>query len=58
MLDNIQHAWPDIVEALGQTFYMLVITIPLAVLLGTPLGTLLYLTRPDHSRELRDCTSS
>lgn len=46
MLDNIQHAWPDIVQALGQTFYMLVITIPLAVLLGTPLGTLLYLTRP------------
>jgi len=43
---HIQHAWPDIVPALGQTFYMLVITIPLAVLLGTPLGTVLYLTRP------------
>jgi D-methionine transport system permease protein len=46
MFNNIQHAWPEIAQASGQTFYMLVITIPLAVLFGTPLGTLLYLTRP------------
>jgi D-methionine transport system permease protein len=46
MFDNIVQAWPEIVEALGQTFYMLVITVPLAVLFGTPLGTVLYLTRP------------
>jgi D-methionine transport system permease protein len=46
IFENLQHAWPDIVQALGQTLYMLAITIPLAVLLGTPLGTLLYLTRP------------
>ncbi len=46
MIENIQHAGPEIVQALGQTFYMLVITIPLAVLFGTPLGTLLFLTRP------------
>ncbi|MBW7459892.1 methionine ABC transporter permease [Paenibacillus sepulcri] len=46
MFDNIIYAGPEIIEALGETFYMLVITIPLAVLLGTPLGTLLYLTRP------------
>jgi D-methionine transport system permease protein len=46
MIENIQNAWPDIVQALGQTFYMLVLTIPLAVLFGTPLGTLLFLTRP------------
>ena len=46
LLHNIIEAWPEIVEALGQTFYMLIITIPLAVLLGTPVGTLLYLTRP------------
>lgn len=45
-LNNILHAWPEIVQALGETFYMLMITIPLAVLLGTPLGTMLYLTRP------------
>ncbi len=46
VLNDIQQAWPDIVQALGQTFYMLIITIPLAVLFGTPLGTLLYLIRP------------
>jgi D-methionine transport system permease protein len=46
MIENIHHAWPEIVDALGQTAYMLLITIPLAVLLGTPLGTVLFLTRP------------
>lgn len=46
MIENIQNAWPEILQALGQTFTMLVITIPLAVVLGTPLGTVLYLTRP------------
>ncbi len=46
MIDSIIQAWPEIVKALGQTFYMLVITIPLAVLFGLPLGTLLYLARP------------
>lgn len=43
---TVVQAWPEIVEAVGQTLYMLVITIPLAVLIGTPLGTLLYFTRP------------
>ena len=46
MLVNILNAWPEIVQACGQTLYMLALTIPIAVLLGTPLGTLLYLTRP------------
>ncbi len=46
MIANVIHVWPEIVQALGQTFYMLAVTIPLAVLFGTPLGTLLYLTRP------------
>lgn len=46
MFENIQNAGPEILQALGQTAYMLVITIPLAVLFGTPLGTLLFLTRP------------
>ncbi len=45
-IQDIQSARPDIIQAVGETLYMLVITIPLAVLLGTPLGTLLYLTRP------------
>jgi D-methionine transport system permease protein len=46
MFEHIQLAWPEIVQAIGETFYMLIITIPLAILLGTPLGTILYLTRP------------
>jgi len=46
MINDIVTAWPDIVTALWQTLYMLAITIPMAVLLGTPLGTVLFLTRP------------
>lgn len=46
MLGNILNAWPEIVQASGQTLYMLALTVPIAVLLGTPLGTLLYFTRP------------
>lgn len=46
MFDNILNAWPEIIEAGGETLYMLLITIPLAVAIGTPLGTLLYFTRP------------
>ncbi len=46
MLDNIIAVWPEIVTSLGQTFYMMVITLAVAVLVGTPLGTLLYLIRP------------
>lgn len=46
ILQEILAARPEIIQALGETLYMLVITIPLAVLFGTPLGTLLYLTRP------------
>lgn len=46
MFNHIIQVGPEIIEAVGQTTYMLVITIPLAVLFGTPLGTLLYLTRP------------
>ena len=46
MENDLLVAWPDLLQAIGQTAYMLVITIPLAVLFGTPLGTLLFLTRP------------
>jgi D-methionine transport system permease protein len=47
MLDNVIYAWPELVKALGETFYMLILTIPIAVAIGTPLGTILFLTRPD-----------
>jgi D-methionine transport system permease protein len=46
VIDNVINAWPEIVQASGQTVFMLALTIPLAVILGTPLGTLLYFTRP------------
>jgi D-methionine transport system permease protein len=46
LFEDVAHAWPDLVQAIWQTLYMLVLTIPMAVLLGTPLGTLLFLTRP------------
>ena len=46
MLDNVIAVWPEILIALGQTFYMMIITISVAVIVGTPLGTLLYLIRP------------
>jgi D-methionine transport system permease protein len=46
MWNDIVTAWPDIVLAIGQSVFMLVLTIPCAVLLGTPLGTVLFLTRP------------
>jgi D-methionine transport system permease protein len=46
MFENVIYALPELWAALGETAYMLLITIPLAVLFGTPIGTLLYLTRP------------
>jgi D-methionine transport system permease protein len=47
MPDKLIELWPEILMALGQTFYMMVFTITIAALLGIPLGTLLYLIRPD-----------
>jgi D-methionine transport system permease protein len=45
-LNSITRAAPEIAQALGETFYMLLITVPLAVIFGTALGTVLYLARP------------
>ena len=45
-MNSIARAAPEIAIALGETFFMLLITVPLAVILGTALGTVLYLTRP------------
>jgi D-methionine transport system permease protein len=45
-MSSVARAAPEILQALGETFYMLAITVPLAVIFGTALGTLLYLTRP------------
>lgn len=46
MFDDLTSAWPDLLTAIGQTGYMLILTIPLAVAFGAPLGTVLFLTRP------------
>jgi D-methionine transport system permease protein len=46
MLDNVMYAWPELLQAMMETLYMLVLTIPIAVAVGTPLGTILFLTRP------------
>lgn len=46
MFNNIIAVWPEIVTSLGQTLYMMVVTLTLAILIGTPLGTLLYFIRP------------
>ena len=46
MFDRILEVWPELLAALGETGTMLIIAIPLAVLLGTPLGVLLYAVGP------------
>jgi D-methionine transport system permease protein len=44
MLENILPLIPDIVAALGETFLMLSIAVSAALVLGSPLGVLLFLT--------------
>jgi D-methionine transport system permease protein len=46
MFDRIVEVLPEIAAAMGQTLTMLLVAIPLAVLLGTPLGVLLYAIGP------------
>lgn len=46
ILARIVEVAPEIGVALTQTFVMLIVAIPLAVLLGTPLGIWLHLHRP------------
>ncbi|WP_230008124.1 methionine ABC transporter permease, partial [Microbacterium sp. Bi128] len=47
MFDRILEVLPEIGVAMGQTLTMLLVAIPLAVLLGTPLGVLLYSIGPN-----------
>jgi D-methionine transport system permease protein len=47
MFDRIIEVLPEIGVAMGQTLTMLLVAIPLAVLLGTPLGVLLYTIGPN-----------
>ena len=45
MYEKIMGIWPEIQNALGETFYMLSITLILGVTFGGIVGTVLYLTR-------------
>ena len=47
MLERILEVLPEIATAMGQTLTMLLVAIPLAVLLGTPLGVTLYTIGPN-----------
>lgn len=53
MLSNIINVLPEIWTALGQTFYILAVTLLVAILFGTPLGTILYLIRPGGTHHKR-----
>ncbi|GHU41717.1 methionine ABC transporter permease [Clostridia bacterium] len=50
-MDKIIELMPQIIEAFGQTFYMLIFTLGIAAVLGIPLGTFLYLIRPGSMME-------
>jgi ABC-type metal ion transport system, permease component len=46
MIASVISVFPEIVNALGETFYMMICTLGIAALLGIPLGTVLYIIRP------------
>ena len=52
-LNRILELWPEIVLSIGQTLAMLVVSIPIAVLIGTPLGIWLYSMSPQGLRPRR-----
>jgi D-methionine transport system permease protein len=45
MLDSFISLWPDLQKAIGETLLMVGITMAFAVIIGIPLGLLLFLTR-------------
>ena len=49
-LDRLSELAPEIGVAIGQTLLMLVVAIPLAILIGTPLGIWLYSMSPNGLR--------
>lgn len=53
MLDQVVKYRSEIVEAIGETFVMVGISIGAAILLGLPIGTLLYLCRKGQLYENR-----
>ncbi|GGH12304.1 methionine ABC transporter permease [Paenibacillus segetis] len=53
MLDQVVKYQSEIVEAIGETFVMVGISIAAAIVLGLPVGTLLYLSRKGQWYENR-----
>lgn len=53
MLDQVVKYRTEIVEAIGETFVMVGISIGAAIILGLPIGTLLYLCRKGQMYENR-----
>lgn len=49
-LNRVIELWPEIAAAIGQTLAMLVVSIPIAILVGTPLGIWLYSMAPQGLR--------
>ncbi|SAL33467.1 ACB transport system, membrane protein [Caballeronia cordobensis] len=45
VLDNVAHRMPELLVSLSETFLMVGIALGAAILVGIPVGTLLYLTR-------------
>lgn len=46
MLEEISKAMPDFWIALGESWYMLLVAIPITIVFAIPLGTVLYFIRP------------
>ncbi|WP_435922265.1 methionine ABC transporter permease [Paenibacillus sp. DYY-L-2] len=53
MLDKFIQYWPQIADAIGETFLMVGISVAAALLLGLPLGTMLFLTAKGQLYENR-----
>ena len=56
MLDTFVQLLPELGVAIGQTFLMLAIALSASILLGGPLGVLVFLTGPGQSRTAPCCT--
>lgn len=53
LMQNLSEHGAEIVRALGETGYMVAVSLLSAVVFGLPLGTLIYLTRPSGILEHR-----
>lgn len=53
MIETLERVWPDLSKALGETAYMVGISMLTAIVLGVPLGILLYLTSEGNLRANR-----